>query len=320
MRQPRLVTWMLLVGMALTNSDAVFGQTFPNKPIRMVTGNVGGGADFVARLIAQGISGPLGQPVIVDNRPAGPISGEIVAKAQPDGHTLLVGGSNFSIGTLLLQRAVYDPIKDFSPVTIVDSAPYALVVSPATPANSVKEFIALAKAKPGELNYASTATGGMLHLAAELFKSMAGIDVVRIPYKGAAPALTDLMGGRVHLMIPSATSAMPYLKSGKLKGLAVTTLQPSALAPGLPPVAASLPGFEAIGITGIYSPAKTPAAVVNQLNREIVRYIRTPEVKEKFFVAGSEVVGSSPAELATALKTEMAVWGKVVKDGNIRGD
>ncbi len=313
-------------GVTLLGANAVYGQAastgsgqdFPYKPIRMVTSSVGSGNDAVARLIAPGIAGPLGQQVIIENRPSGTIPIDLVAKAEPDGYTLLSYGGTIWIMPLL-QRTPYDPIKDFAPITLVEKAPLVLVVNPSVAASSVKELIALAKAKPGAFNYASTATGSSTHLAAELFKSMAGINIVRVNYKGGAAAATDLIAGQVQLMFFSPPPVMPHVKSGKLRALAVTSREPSVLAPGLPTVEASgLPGFESVTVTGIFAPAKTPTAVINRLNQEIVRLVKTPEAKEKFFNSGSEVVGSTPQELAAAGKSETAKWGKLIKEAGIR--
>jgi len=315
---PTRYVWLFSAAVTLLGPNAVYGQDFPYRPIRMVTSSVGSGNDAVARLIAAGIAGPLGQQVIIENRPSGTIPIDLVSKAEPDGYTLLLYGGTIWIMPLL-QATPYDPIKDFAPITLVEKAPLVLVVNPSLAANSVKELIALAKAKPGALNYASAATGSSTHLAAELFKSMAGVNMVRVNYKGGAAAATDLMAGQVQLMFFSPPPVMPHVKAGKLRALAVTSREPSALAPGLPTVEASgLPGFESVTVTGIFAPAKTPAAAIKRLNQEIVRLVKTPEAREKFFNSGSEVVGSSPEELAAAGKSETAKWGKVIKEAGIR--
>jgi tripartite-type tricarboxylate transporter receptor subunit TctC len=313
----RSVLGMFSVGLMVLGAGVVSGQAYPNKPIRIVTAAVGGGSDFTSRLIAQGISVPLGQPVIVDNRSVGISAPEIVAKALPDGHTLLFG--SFWIDTLLY-KAPYDPVRDFSPITLATRSPNILVVHPSVPVKSVKELIALTKAKPGELNYGSGGPGSTPHLAGELFKAMAGVNIVHIPYKGSGAALLDVIGGQVQLMFATAASAMPQVKGGKLRALAVTSAQPSALAPGLPPVAGSLPGYEATLILGMFAPAKTPGTIINRLNQEIVRVLNTAEAKEKFLNAAAEIVGSSPAELAGTMKAEMARWGKLIKDTGIKPD
>ena len=310
--------WLFLIGGTVPGVNAAYAQNFPHKPIRVLTSSAGSGNDAVARLIAQGISGPLGQQVIVENRPSGVIPIEIVAKAQPDGYTLLSYGGTVWLAPLL-QKVPYDPVTDFSPITIVEKAPLVLVIHPSVAANSVKELIALVKAKPGALNYASTATGSSTHLTAELFNAMAGVSTTRVNYKGGSVAAGDLISGQVQMMFVSPPPVMPHVKAGKLKGLAVTGMEPSMLAPGLPTMAASgLPGFESVTMTGVFAPAKTPKAVITRLNQEIVRLVKTPEAKEKFFSAGSEVAGSSPEELATAIKSDMVKWGKLIKAAGIR--
>src|SRR5262245_36436616 len=273
---------VLSVAVATLGTNVTCAQDFPSKPIRIVTAGAGTGSDFVARLIGQGISGPLGQQVIVDNRPSGVIQGEIVSRASPDGYTLVIIGGGLWIGPLLYSTP-YDGIRDFTPITIVSREPSLLVVHPSLPAKSVKELIALAKARPGQLNWASSGTGSSGHLAGELFKSLADINSVRIPYKGTSFSLVALVAGEVQLQFSSPLAIAGQLKSGKLRALGVTSAQPSALAPGLPTVAATVPGYEAVGMTGVFAPAKTPANVVNRLNQEMVRVLSTPDVREKFF-------------------------------------
>ena len=318
MLKPCFVASMVSVGVVLLGTGAVSGQDYPNKPIRIVSAAGGGATDVAARLIAQGLSGPLGEPVIIDNRPSN-LVGEVVAKSPPDGYTLLFIGSAFAIGPLL-QKTPYDPVKDFAPISLTSSSPNLLVVHPSLPVKSVKELIALAKARPGELNYGSGPAGSSPHLDAELFKSMAGVNIVRIPYKGGAPALNALMGGEVQLMISPAGSVSAHLKSGRVRALAVTSAQPSALLPGLPTVAASLPRYESGSTHGIYAPAGTPEAIINRLNQEIVRLLNRADTKEKFLNAGIEVIGSSPEQFAASMKSEIAKWGKVIKDAGIKAE
>ncbi len=297
----------------------VWGQEYPNKPVRIVLGPAGSGDDFTTRIVAQGISGPLGQPVIVDNRGSGIIAAELVSKATPDGYTLHLNGSAFWNNPLL--RQVRYEVNDFSPISLIERSVFIVAVHPSVPFKSVKELIDAAKAKPGQLNYSSGATGASAHLASELFKSMAGVNIVRVAYKGGGAAITGLLGGEVQMSIFDATLIMPHAKAGKLRALAVTTAQPTALVPGLPTVSASgLPGYEAAGLLGIYAPAKTPVAVINRLNQEIVRVLNLPDVKEKFFNAGVEVVGSSPQEFAATIKSESAKIAKVIKDAGIKAD
>jgi tripartite-type tricarboxylate transporter receptor subunit TctC len=296
------------------------GQNFPNKPIRIVTSEAGGGNDVQARLIAQGLTGALGEQVIVENRPSGIIPGDIVSKAQPNGYTLLLYNNALWTGPLI-QSTPYDAVKDFSPIVAVAKAANVLVVNPALPIHSVAELIALAKAKPGELNYGSSGTGASNHLAAELFRTMAGINIVRINYKGAGPALTALLAGEIQLMFPTAGAVAPHMRTGRVRVLAVTSAEPTALAPGVPTVAASgLPGYESISIYGIFAPAGTPRVLIDKLNRKIVRVLNRADIKEKFFNAGMETMGGSPEQLATTVKSEIVRVGRVIKQAGIRSE
>ena len=264
--------WVSLISMMVLGTEVVFGQNYPNKPIRILTIAIGGGSDTVARIIAQGLTTRAGWQLIVDNRP-GIISFDIGSKAQPDGYTLNVASSSLWIGPLM-QKVPYDAVKDFSPITMTDGTPTVLVVHSSVPVNSIKELIALAKAKPGVLNYSSSSTGSSSHLSAELFKSMAGINIVRIQYKGGGPATLALLANEVQMRFSIVSGALPHIASGKLRGLAVTSAEPSALAPGIPTVAASgLPGYESITIEGVFAPAKTPATIVKRLNEEVVRVL-----------------------------------------------
>ena len=317
---PRFILWMLSAGLMLLGASGAYGQNYPVKPIRIVTPGSGGGADFAARLIAPALTAGLGQQVIVDNRPSAIIPGDIVSKAPPDGYTLLIYGPPFWIGPLL-EKTPYDPVRDFQPITVAVRQPNILVVHPSLPVKSVSELIALAKARPGALNYASIATGSSSHLAGELFKAMAGVSLVRINYKGSGAALIALIAGEVEVSFANAVSVTGAIRSGRLRALAVTTAQPSPLAPGLPTLAASgLPGYESVTITGIFAPAATPAAVINRLNGEIVAALNRADIKERFFNAGSEVVGSTPEELTATIKSEISRMSKVIKDAGIKAD
>jgi tripartite-type tricarboxylate transporter receptor subunit TctC len=311
-----LISVLLVSSVALSN--AVEAQDFPTRPVRVVTAAVGGTTDLVARVIAQGLTASLGQQVIVDNRPTGIIPGETVVKAPPDGYTLLFHASSLWMMPLL-QKVPFDPVKDLAPITLATSTPYVVVVHPAVPAKTIKELIALAKAKPGALNYGSGATGAASHLAAEQFKYMAQVNIVRIPYKGQGPAVLGLLGGEVQMSFASAPSVAGHIKSGKLRALAITTLKPSQLAPGLPTVAESgLPGYQSTASAGMFAPIKTPARLITLLNREIVKALNKQEVKDVLASDGTEVVGSSPQEFATAINAEMASMGKVIKAAGIR--
>lgn len=302
----------------LFNCGIAFAQPFPGKPIRVLTGGVGGAGDFAARQIAQGLSIGVGQPVIVDNR-GGVIPGEIVSKATPDGHVLLVTGSILWITPLMQENVPYDAIRDFTPISLAATSPNILLVHPSLPAKSVKELIALAKARPGDLNYSLTA-GGSTHLAGELFKSMTGARIVSIPYKSAAAALNDLLSGQVQLMFATVASATPQIKSGRLKGLAVTSAERTALAPGVPAIAESVPGYESQSIYGVFAPPATTAPLVSRLSQEIVRAMNMPGVKDRLFHAGIETVASTPERLASTVKSEIIRLGKVIKDAGIRAE
>ena len=316
--QTMLVRLLCMAGTSLLAVVGASAQTYPNKPIRIVTNEVGGGADFVSRLIAQGLTVSLGQQVIVDNR--GNIAGELAAKATPDAYTLLLNGGTLWLMPFLRDNMSYDPVKDLSPLSLTSMIPTVLVVHPSVAANSVKELIALARANPGKLNYGSGSSSAPTHLAAELFKSMANLNIVRIPFRGSGPALNGLIGGEVQMMFPNAAAAQPHIKSGRLKALAVASSQPSALAPGLPTVAATVPGFESASLMGMFAPARTPAKLVQFLNQEIVRVLNRAEVRQKLFAAGVDSVGTTPEQFAVTIKSEMARLGKVIRDGGIRAE
>lgn len=304
------------VGLIASGPIVAFSQDFPTRPIRIVTSAAGGGNDFMARLMAQWLTGPLGQQVIVENRTS-LLAYETVAKAQPDGYSISYFGSSFA--TLpLLQEAPYHPVRDFAPISMTESAPVVVVVHPSLPVKSIKELIALAKAKPGVINYGSGTTGGAQHLPVEYFKSLTGVNIVRVAYKGSGPAHNALLAGEVPLMFTTIPSVMPHIKSGKLTALAISSLRRSALAPDLPTVAESgVPGYEFIGPGGMVAPAKTPTAIINRLNREIVRVLSTPEAKEKFLSVGSEATPGTPAELGAFIKNEMARLAKLIKETGI---
>ena len=290
------------------------------KPRRIVTIEAGGGNDTAARFTAQAWSNSLGQRVIVENRAgaSGVIAAETVIKAAPDGLTLLSMSSSLWI-LPLMQSVPYDPVKDLQPVTLVVNSPNILVVNPALPVKSVRELIALAKARPGQLNYSTAGTGSAGHLAIELFKSMAAIDMVRIAYKGGAPAMTDLISGQVQLSITSSGSLGGHAKSGRLRALAVTSAKPTALAPGLPTIAsAGLPGYELVSTYGIFAPAKTPAAVIARINQEMLRGLQSADIKERFFSTGSEVVAGTPQEFAAVIQSDVIKLGKLIREANIK--
>jgi tripartite-type tricarboxylate transporter receptor subunit TctC len=311
----RFTIWLLAVGSLLLGTGVASGQGYPSKPVRIVTSEAAGGADFVARLTAPALSANLGQPVIIENRPGGVIPGSIVSKATPDGYTLLVYGGAFYLGPIFQSNVPYDVFKDFAPITLLTSAPSVLVVHPQLPAHSVKELIALARARPGTLNFASISPSSATTIAAVLFKSMAAIDIVDIPYKATSQGLTDLLGGQVHMMFPPAGAITPLVKAGKVKALAVTTARPSALFPDLPTMAASgLTGYETGSTFGMFVPTRTPAAIISRINQETVKAINRTDVKEKFLASANEIVTASPEETARKIKTEYARVEKVMKE------
>ncbi len=288
--------------------------------MRIVTAQAGGGTDFVSRLIALGLTDALKQPVIVDNRSGNvSVAAEAVARAAPDGHTLLIYAATIWVAPLL-QSTPYDPLRDFAPMTLATTAPNMLVVHPSLPVKSVSELITLAKAKPGMLNYGGSTSGSTTHLAVELFKALARVDMLRVPYKGQGSMFGALMAGEVQLTITSGAALSPHVKAGRMRALGVTGARPSAMFPGLPAVAASLPGYESETLFAVFAPAATPPAIVNHLQQEIARVLGRPDVKDRCFAAGNEVVASTPQHLAAVMKADMARMSKVIKDAGIRGE
>jgi tripartite-type tricarboxylate transporter receptor subunit TctC len=319
MRRSRIAVCMCCAVTMTLFAVSASAQNFPTKPIRIVTGAAGGGTDFVARLVAQGMSSNLGQPAIVDNRVSGITQGEIAIRAPADGYTLLVSSGNMWIAGFM-QTVPYDAVKDFAPITLVATSPYLLLVNPGLPAKSVKELVALAKSSPGTLNYASNAVGSTNHLAGELFNSMAGINVTRVGYKSAAVGTTDLIGGRVQMMFSTVTTAGPHARSGKLRALAVTGAQSSALFPDLPTVNATVPGYLTEATYGLFTAAKTPPDIVSRLNQAAVSYVKSAEAREKMLNAGIEGGGNTPKEFADYMRLDMAKWGKLIKEAGIRAE
>ena len=291
---------------------------FPVRPIRFIVPNgAGGTTDLVARSVAPKLADMLGQQVVIDNRPGsgGIIGTEIVAKAAPDGHTLLMGTiGNIAISPALYRKLSYDPLRDFAPVTQLASAAYMLLVQPSLAAKSVKDLAALAKAKPGALNFGSAGSGTGSHLAAELFKSVAGIDLVHVPYKGGSPALTDLIAGQLQLVFNGIPSSMPHHRSGRVRALAVTTPERSAVAPELPTMTeAGFRGAEATSWTGILVPSGTPLPVIATLNAAFVKALRFPDVTARLAADGAIAVGSSATEFSAYIQSELVKWARVVK-------
>ena len=318
----RVAVSVISVVMTMVGTATVCAQNYPTKLVRIVTSGAGGGGDLVARIIARSLTTSSGQQAIVDNRGGSVvIPAELVAKAAPDGYTLLVFASTFWQLPFLQDKVSYDPVNDFSPITLAVVSPNVLVVHPSLPVTSVKGLITLARARPGELNYSSGMTAGASHLAAELFKSMARVNIVRIPYKEQARALIDLVGGHTQLMFSTAVLVNPHTRSGRLRALGVASAQPSAVAPELPTVAASgLPGYESASSIGAFAPAKTSASIIRLLNQEMGKALITAETKKLFLDAGSEVVGNSPEQFAADMKSDMTRMGKVIKEAGIRAD
>lgn len=314
----RFVIGLLPLAAALAAAPAT-AQNYPSKIIRIVTSAAGSGNDFVARLLAQGISEPLGQPVVVDNRPGNvAIQSSVVAKSPPDGYTLLLNGTAFWLLPYLQADVPYDPVRDFSPVILATKAPNILVVHPSLPVKSVRELVELAKARPSELNFAISAAGGSIHLAAELFKRAANVKVVSVRYRGPGQALTAVVGGEAQIMFPSASLGMPQIKAGRLKALAITTAKPSPLAPDLPTVASSgLTGYESEAMFGVLAPAKTPTVIIARLNQEMAKILTSADTRQKIQVSGAEVVAGTPESFAGTIRLDMAKWAKVIKESGI---
>jgi tripartite-type tricarboxylate transporter receptor subunit TctC len=315
-----------IAGLALASLAALAqAQAWPSKPIKWVVPFAPGGTtDILARTVAEKLAPALGQPVVIENKPGagGGVGAEFTAKAAPDGYTIMGGTiSTHAINASLYAKLPYDPVKDFVAITLIARVPNMLVVNPAIPANNVKELIALLKANPGKYSFASSGNGTSQHLSGELFKTMAGVDMQHIPYKGSPPALQDVMGGQVAMTFDNITTAWPLAKAGKLRALAVTTATRSAVAPDVPTLAESgLPGFEVGSWQGVFAPAGTPPEIVNRLNVEIVRILNLPDVKEKLTGLGAEPVGNSSAEFSAMVKAEVVKWADVVKKSGARVD
>ncbi len=309
---------------ALLMTSGAIAQQYPTKPIRLIVPFApGGGTDITARAIAMKLTEALGQTVVVDNRAGanGTIGADIAAKAPPDGYTLSMISSSHSVNPSIMKKLPYDLVTDLAPVTQATSQPYALVLHPSVAAKSVKELIALVKAKPNSLNYGSSGTGGLSHLSGALLCSMTGITMTHIPYKGGSPALTDLVGGQIQLLFSTILQAQSQLKGGRVRALAVTTAKRSAGAPDLPTMhEAGVTGYEVAGWYGMVAPLKTPAAIVARLNTETVKALRGPDIKDKLAADGSEPVGSTSEAFGLHIKTEVAKWNKLVKEASIRAE
>ena len=317
---PDRASSVLMLCLSVIAGGTAAADAYPTRPIRFVTAAVGGGNDFAARIIAHGLTASLGQQVIVDNRGGAHIPQLTVSKAPPDGYTILVQNNTVWVAPLL-ETVAYDHFKELVPISLTARAPNVLVAHPSLPVNSVKELIAAAKAAPGEINYASGVVGSSNYIAGELFKAMAGVNLTRIGYKGSGPALNDVMAGQVKLIFATTTSSSGHVKSGRLKALAISSAEPSALMPGVPTVAAAgVPGYKSESIYAVWAPARTPQAILNRLHREIVNVLNAPQNKERFFTSGAEVVASTPEVLAAEIKAETARLDRVFKSAGIRAN
>jgi len=316
---PAAVTALVVALLA----PALHAQPYPSKPIRLIVPFAAGGStDLLARTLAAGLQESLGQTVLVDNRPgAGSnIGTELAAKAAPDGYTLLMGTNANAVNHTLFSNLRFDFVRDFAPISKVCSFLFILSLHPSVPANSVAELIVLAKKRPGELTFSSAGVGTGSHLAGELFNIMANVKLVHVPYKGNAPSVTDLLGAQVSMSFINAIVVLPHLKSGKLRGLAVTSAQRFSATPELPTIGETLPGFEAAGWNGLFAPAGTPREVIQRLNAETVRILRNPEVQEKLVAHGAIVEGSSAEELERFLRVDIERWAKTIKASGAKAE
>lgn len=323
----KTLSGLVKVLFALAAAGAVgsaVAQTYPSAPIRMVLGFPPGGvADILARIVGPKLADSLGQPVVVENRPGASsnIAAEAVAKAPPDGHTLFVFSTANAVNVSLYSKLAYDPVKDFAPISLLASMANILVVHPSVPAQSVRELIALAKAKPGQLNFGSAGNGSTQHISAQLFGMMAGVEMVHVPYKGSVPAMTALLGGQIPLMFNVMSTALPHAKAGKVRALAVTSTRRSALVPDLPTVAeAGLPGFEYVAHFGLQAPARTPGPIIARLNAETARILQMPDIRERLEANGAEPKHSTPEEFGAFIQQEVDKHRPLIKASGARVD
>jgi tripartite-type tricarboxylate transporter receptor subunit TctC len=311
-----------LVALALPAAQALAQKSYPNKAIRMIVPFAPGGSnDIMGRLVAAKLTESMGQQVVVDNRPgaSGIVGTDLAAKAAPDGYTVLVMSLTFTVNPSIRSKLPYDTEKDLVPVTLIASAPLILVVHPSLPVKSVKEFIAYAKANPGKLNFGSGGPGSTPHLAGEMLKTMAGLEMTHVPYKGGGPALADLLGGQIQLMLENIPSTLPFVKSGKLRVLAVTSKKRSPTVPDVPTLdEAALKGYELTGWNGLFVPRGTPRAIVNQLHAETVKALAAPDVKERLAAMSAEPGGESPEKFAVFIKAEIGKWAKIAKEAGLK--
>jgi tripartite-type tricarboxylate transporter receptor subunit TctC len=313
----------VLAALAASISLSAFAQGYPSKPIRLIVPfAAGGGNDNIARLVGKRLNESLGQPLVVDNRPGagGVVGAELAAKSPPDGYTLFLGGvGSHAVNPNLIAKLPYDPIRDFAPVILLARAPLILVVHPSVPARTFAEFVAYARKSPGKLNFASNGNGSSAQLAAVMFESMTGTEMVHVPYKGLAPALTDLLSGQVQLMFSSPVAILPQIKAGKLRALAVTGEKRLASLPEVATVAESgFPGYEASSWYGILAPAGTPREIVTRLNAELSKALEQPEVRNNLLADGAEPVGGSPEQFGAYIRSEKERMGKLIRDARIR--
>lgn len=320
----KMINRILVAGALACTAFGAAADNYPSRPIKWVVPFTPGGAmDSMARTLGEKMAQSMGQPVVIENRPGagGTIGSSMVAKADPDGYTMMIVSIGHAVNPALYPKLSYDGIKSFEPVSLIGIVPNVLVAHSASKFNSVNELITQARAQPGKITYASAGTGTTIHLAAELFNSMANVDILHVPYKGSAPAVTDLLGRQVDIMFDSVSSAKPHIDSGRLKAIAVTTSKRSTALPNVPTVAeAGLKGYELNGWYAVFVPAGTPRPVVDRLNGEIVKALKQPDVAKRFAQLGAEPVGSSPEELGKYLRTETARWAEVVRTRNITAE
>jgi len=324
-RQLALFTALVVVAFSAGPQWGFAQDAYPSKPIKMVVAfNAGGATDIIARIVSQKVSEGLGQSIIVENKPGatGIVGTDMVAKSEPDGYTLeMVTAGTHAINASLFSKLPYDPVKDFVHITLVATAPNVLIVNNSVPVKNVQELIKLAKEKPGELTFGSAGSGSTLHLSGELFKSMAGVNITHVPYKGGAPAMTDLLGERITMMFDSISQAVPHIKAGKVRALAVTSAKRSQALPDVPTIAESgVPGYEAIAWFGVVAAANTPQPIVAKLNAEINKALADPEVVKKLNELGTEPVGGTPEQFTAHVKSEVAKWKKVVEASGAKVD
>jgi tripartite-type tricarboxylate transporter receptor subunit TctC len=321
----RFVCLLSSTAFLLVVVGSAFAQGYPTKPITLIVPfPAGGTTDVLARTIGQKLSQSVGQPVIVDNRggAGATLGATLVAKATPDGHTLLMGSVHHTIASNVYKKLSYDFQKDFAPVTIIAAVPNVLVVNPSVPANSVKELIAYAKANPGKLTYGSAGNGTAHQLIGEQFKLMAGVDILHVPYKGSAPAVTALLGGEISMMFDTVTSSLPHIKGGKLRPLGVTTAKRSSALPDVPTLAEAgpLPGFDIVSWFGVLAPAATPKEIVARLSTEVIKILSIPEVHKRLQDIGAEPVGNTPEQMASHIKKDTETFAKIIKEAKVTLD